>query len=134
MTPCVLGSVALGEMGRIGLADLLLKSCVTGRIVVPLVKCELAEDLGERGVRGLGPSELWAPGDRGDEIFELACTERALRSKLGTAECLTGIFGGNRGSQCGGIVSIEDKLGQEKTRCQVSAGGRGFERGRRSAC
>lgn len=110
MTPGVLGSVVLGEIGRSELADLLLlKSCVTGRIVVPLVKGGLAEDL---GVRGLCPSELWAPGDRGEEIFELSCTERALRSKLGTAECLNGIFDGNRGSQCGGIVSFEGKLGQ----------------------
>lgn len=101
MTPGVLGSGALGETGKIGLADLLPKSCVTGRIVLPLVMGELEADLGERGVRGLGPSELWAPGDRGDVIFESVCRERELRSKLGTVDCLNGIFDRNRGSQGG---------------------------------
>lgn len=65
-------------------------------------KGELDEDLGERGVRGLGPSELWPPGDSGDEIFKFVCRENELRSKLGTAECLEGIFAGvNRGSRGG---------------------------------
>lgn len=69
VTPGLLGSAVLGETGKTGLVDLLLKSWVTGRMVAPLVKGELEEDLGERGVRGLGPSELWAPGVSGDEIF-----------------------------------------------------------------
>ena len=88
-----------------GLWDLVLESCVTGRMVVlfPLKNGELDEDLGERGVRGLGPSELWALGDSGDEIFKFVCREKELRSKLGTAECRDGIFAGvNRGSRwCG---------------------------------
>lgn len=98
--PGVLGSAAVsGETGKIGLVDLLLRSCVTGRIVVPLVKRELLEeDLGERGVRGLGPSELWAPGDSGEEIFGFECRVRELRSKFGTADCRNGILGANRGS------------------------------------
>lgn len=78
---------------------------MTGRMVVlfPLEKGELEEDLGERGVRGLGPSELWALGDSGDEIFKFVCRENELRSKLGTAECRDGILVGvNRGSgRCG---------------------------------
>ena len=88
-----------------GLWDLVLESCVTGRMVVlfPLKNGELDEDLGERGVRGLGPSELWPLGDSGDEIFKFVCREKELRSKLGTAECRDGIFAGvNRGSRwCG---------------------------------
>lgn len=80
-----------------GLVDLLLKSWVTGRIVVPLVKGELEEDLGERGVRGLGPSELWAPGVSGEEIFGFECRDRELRSKFGTVDCLNGILGGVAG-------------------------------------
>lgn len=74
--------------------DLVLESWVTGRIVVPLKNGELDEDLGERGVRGLGPSELWPPGDSGDEIFKFVCREKELRSKLGTAECRDGILTG----------------------------------------
>lgn len=71
--------------------------------MVPLKKGELEDDLGERGVRGLSPSELWPPGDSGDEIFAFVCREKELRSKLGTAECRDGIFakkvGVNRGSE-----------------------------------
>lgn len=103
MTPGVVGSPVeerLGETGNVGLLDLVLESCVTGRMVVPLKKGELDEDLGERGVRGLSPSELWPPGDSGDEIFTFVCRENELRSKLGTAECRDGIFTGvNRGSR-----------------------------------
>lgn len=94
MKPGVGGSAAarLGETGNVGLFDLLFDSWVTGRIVAPLKKGELDEDLGERGVRGLGPSELWAPGVSGDEIFAFACKVEVLRSKLGTVEFLDGIL------------------------------------------
>jgi hypothetical protein len=106
--PGVLGSAAVsGETGKIGLVDLLLRSCVTGRMVVPLVKGELEEeDLGERGVRGLGPSELWAPGDSGEEIFGFECRVRELRSKFGTADFRNGILGANRGSTGGGSEHV----------------------------
>lgn len=117
--PGVRGSaVVLGETGKIGLVDLLLKSCVTGRIVVPLVKGELSEDLGERGVRGLGPSELWAPGDSGDEIFEFESRVRELRSKFRTVDCLSGILGVNRGST-GKETSICNSGWREKDKGQV---------------
>jgi hypothetical protein len=41
-----------------GLLPLLLESWVTGRMVEPLRNGELEEDFGERGVKGLRPSEL----------------------------------------------------------------------------
>lgn len=47
-----------GEVGIIGLVGLLVESWVTGRMVAPLKNGELDTDLGERGVKGLGPSEL----------------------------------------------------------------------------
>jgi hypothetical protein len=41
-----------------GLLPLLLESWVTGRMVAPLRNGELEDDFGERGVKGLRPSEL----------------------------------------------------------------------------
>lgn len=71
---------------------------MTGRIVAPLENGELDEDLGERGVRGLGPSELWAPGVRGEEILPLLLSDlRDLRSRLGTVEFRDGMLGGHGG-------------------------------------
>lgn len=92
--PGVGGSaVRPGDTGARSLSDLLLDSCVTGRMVAPLKKGGLEGDLGERGVRGLGPSELWAPGVSGDEIFALfVCRVEVLRSKFGTVDCLDGIL------------------------------------------
>lgn len=55
------GSVAErpGDLGaRTGLLPLLLESWVTGRMVAPLRNIELEGDFGERGVKGLSPSEL----------------------------------------------------------------------------
>lgn len=95
--PGVGGSAArLGETGMVSLSDLLLDSCVTGRMVAPLKKGELDGDLGERGVRGLAPSELWAPGVSGDEIFAFVCRVEVLRSKFGTVDCRDGIFEAKR--------------------------------------
>lgn len=71
---------------------MLLDSCVTGRMVAPLKNGELVDDLGERGVKGLALSELWAPGVSGDEFFAFACRVKELRSRLGTADCLEGIL------------------------------------------
>ena len=98
--PGVAGSAEVmpGEASNVGLFDLLFESCVTGLIVAPLKNGELDDDFGDRGVRGLGPSELWAPGVSGDEIFASACRVEVLRSKLGTVDCLDGILGVNRGS------------------------------------
>jgi hypothetical protein len=90
--PGVGGSVAApGEEGKAGLSEVWFESCVTGRIVAPLKNCELDEDLGECGVRGLRPSELWAAGDSG-EFFAPACRVDGLRSKFGMIECLEGIL------------------------------------------
>lgn len=91
--PGVAGSAVAGPVD-VGLLWLLwlLDSCVTGLIVAPLKNGELDEDLGEWGVRGLGPSELWAPGVSGDEIFAFPCRVEGLRSKLGTVDCLDGIL------------------------------------------
>lgn len=48
-----------GDLGAItGLLPLLLESWVTGRMVAPLRNGELEADFGERGVKGLRPSEL----------------------------------------------------------------------------
>lgn len=96
--------------------------------MVPLVKGELAEDLGERGVRGLSPSELWAPGDRGDEIFELACRVRELRSKFGRVDCLNGIFDGIVGRKMG--VSCHSAVREAGT-SDMSGIGRGLRRRKR---
>lgn len=68
--------------------------------MVPLKNVELEEDLGERGVRGLGPSEL-APGVCGDEDFVLVWSVEGLRSKLGTVDCLDGILDVDHGSDSG---------------------------------
>lgn len=92
------GAEASGEAGIVGLFTLLFESWVTGRMVAPLKSGELEVDLGDRGVRGLGPSELNAPGDRGEEslpLFESGLNK--LRSRLGTVECRDGILGDNRG-------------------------------------
>lgn len=75
-------------------------------MLAPLKSGELDADLGERGVKGLRPSELWAPGVRGEEIlpwFESDLSD--LRSKLGTAELRDGM-----------LAITED--GSSKTRCQ----------------
>lgn len=67
MIPGVVGSAVAsvdsagkvpGETGDVGLVALLLESWVTGRMVAPLKRGELEADLGERGVKGLRPSEL----------------------------------------------------------------------------
>lgn len=65
VSPGVVGSVAestaegLGKVGIVvGPVGFWLESWVTGRMVAPLEKGELDEDLGESGVRGLGVSEL----------------------------------------------------------------------------
>lgn len=96
--PGVVGSAGPvpGESGRIGLVALVSESCTTGRIVAPLKSGELDADLGERGVKGVGPSELWSPGVTGDEtfsFFDLVLHE--LRSRLGTVEVRFDMLGGN---------------------------------------
>jgi hypothetical protein len=64
-------------------------------MVAPLKRGELDGDLGERGVKGLSPSELW-PGERGDESFPLFKSDlKELKSKLGTVECRDGMLGDN---------------------------------------
>lgn len=99
-----------GEVGKVGLFDLLLlESWVTGRMVAPLKNGELEEDLGERGVRGLGPSELWAPGVSGEAIFTFVWSVAELRSKLGTVDCLDGILGVYRGSEDGPRGNISER-------------------------
>jgi hypothetical protein len=94
--PGVVGSEgpAPGESGRVGLVALLSESCVTGRIVAPLKSGELDADLGERGVKGVGPSELWSPGVRGDGAFAFfESILKELRSRLGTVEDRFGMLG-----------------------------------------
>lgn len=88
-----------GEVGIVvGLVGFWLESRVTGRMVAPLEKGELDEDLGERGDRELGPSELCAPGDSGEEILPLFVSDlRDLRSRLGTVEFRDGMLGGHGG-------------------------------------
>lgn len=88
-----------GEVGIVvGLVGLLLESWVTGRMVAPLENGELDDDLGERGVRGLAPSELWAPGVRGEVTLPLFVSDlRDLRSRLGTVEFRDGMLGGRGG-------------------------------------
>ena len=99
-----------GEVGKVGLFDLLLlESWVTGRMVAPLKNGELEEDLGERGVRGLGPSELWAPGVSGEAIFTFVWSVAELRSKLGPVDCLDGILGVYRGSKDGPRGNISER-------------------------
>jgi hypothetical protein len=81
-----------GESEKVGLVAL-FESCVTGRMVAPLKSGELEADLGERGVWGLGPSELWSFGVRGDEIlsfFDSILNE--LRSRLGTVDARFGML------------------------------------------
>lgn len=95
MNPGVGGSMP-GVCGRIGLVALLSESCATGRIVAPLKSGELDVDLGERGVKGLGPSELRSHGVTGDEalsFFESVLHE--LRSRLGTVDIRFDMLGGN---------------------------------------
>lgn len=103
----MVGSAAVeevpGDVERIGLFSLLFavlsESWVTGRMVVPLTNWKLEDDLGERGVRGLGPSELWAPGVKGDETFASSGSDlNELRSKLDMAESLVGITGVDKGA------------------------------------
>lgn len=96
--PGVVGSAepVSGESGRIGLVALLSESCMTGRIVAPLKSGELDADLGERGVKGVGPSELWSPGVTGDETFSFFDSVlHELRSRLGTVEVRFDMLGGN---------------------------------------
>lgn len=93
--PGVKGSAVAvsGESGRVGLVALLHESCVTGRMVAPLKSGELDADLGERGVRGLSPSELWPFGVSGEEtlsFFDSVLNE--LRSRLGTVELRFGML------------------------------------------
>ena len=98
MIPGVVGSAepVPGESGRIGLVALLSESCITGRIVAPLKRGELDADLGERGVKGGGPSELWSPGVTGDETFSFFDSVlHELRSRLGTVEVRFDMLGGN---------------------------------------
>lgn len=98
MIPGVVGSAepVSGESGRIGLVALLSESCITGRIVAPLKRGELDADLGERGVKGVGPSELWSPGVTGDETFSFFDSVlHELRSRLGTVEVRFDMLGGN---------------------------------------
>lgn len=98
MIPGVVGSAepVSGESGRIGLVALLSESCMTGRIVAPLKSGELDADLGERGVKGVGPSELWSPGVTGDETFSFFDSVlHELRSRLGTVEVRFDMLGGN---------------------------------------
>jgi len=47
-----------GEFRIVGLVASALESWVTGRMVAPLKNGELDPDLGDRGVKGLSPSEL----------------------------------------------------------------------------
>lgn len=71
---------------------------MTGRIVAPLKSGELDSDLGDRGVKGVSPSELCAPGVAGEEslpVFESELTD--FSSKLGTLEFRVGMLGGNGG-------------------------------------
>lgn len=69
---------------------------MTGRIVAPLKSGELDADLGERGVKGVGPSELWSPGVTGDETFSFFDSVlHELRSRLGTVEVRFDMLGGN---------------------------------------
>jgi hypothetical protein len=92
--PGVGGSAAKdpGEVGIVGLFTLLL-SWVTGRIVAPLNSGELDADLGEEGDKGLGKSELCAPGVIGDESFPLfESTFNEPKSRLGTVDCREGIL------------------------------------------
>lgn len=98
----VVGSAAVerdpGDAERAGLSALFSDSWVTGRMVVPLTNGELEDDFGERGVRGLGPSELWASGVKGDVVFASFGSDLdELRSKLGTVEPLVGMLGVDRG-------------------------------------
>lgn len=90
-----------GDFGAMtGLVDLLLESWVTGRMVAPLRNGELEAVFGERGVKGLSPSELWAPGERGVVNFPLVkSTLSDLRSRLGRVELRDGMLGDNRGGQ-----------------------------------
>lgn len=97
--PGVGGSAATdpGEVGIVGLFTLPL-SCVTGRIVTPLNNGELDVDLGDRGVKGLGRSELWAPGVTGEDSLPLFVSVfNDPKSRLGTVDCLEGILNVGRG-------------------------------------
>lgn len=103
--PGVVGSAAVSlfegpdEGGIVvGLVGLSLESWVTGRIVAPLKSGELDSDLGDRGVKGLSPSELCVPGVAGEESLPLLESELTVfRSKLDTLELRVGMMGGNGG-------------------------------------
>lgn len=98
MIPGVVGSAGPvpGESARVGLVALLSESCATGRIVAPLKSGELDADLGERGVKGLSPSELCSPGVTGDETFSFFDSVfHELRSRLGTVEARFDMLGGS---------------------------------------
>lgn len=88
-----------GEAGIVvGLVGLSPESWVTGRIVVPLKSGELDPDLGDRGVKGLSPSELCVPGVAGEESLPLLESELTdFRSKFDTWELRVGMLGGNGG-------------------------------------
>lgn len=89
--PGVGGSAATdpGEVGIVGLFTLLL-SWVTGRIVAPLNNGELDADL---GVKGLGRSELCAPGVMGDESLPLFVSAfNEPKSRFGTVDCREGML------------------------------------------
>lgn len=59
-------------------------------MLAPLKNGELDADLGERGLR---PSELWAPGVRGEEILPLFESDLSdLRSRLGRVESRDGML------------------------------------------
>lgn len=85
--------------------SVLLFDRVTGRIVVPFINGELGDDLGERGVRGLSPSELIAPGVSGVVLLLPGFSKVEPKFRLGTTECLVGILdisGCSAGGRTGG--------------------------------
>lgn len=83
-------------------------------MLAPLKNGELDPDLGERGVKGLRPSELWAPGVRGEEILPVFEPDSSdLRSRLGTVEFRDGM-----------LATTED--GSSKTICKELVGYRRF--------
>lgn len=66
--------------------------------MAPLNNGELDADFGERGVKGLGRSELGAPGVNGEESLPLLESDfNDPRSRLGTVDCLEGMLGADRG-------------------------------------
>ena len=66
--------------------------------MAPLNNGELDVDLGDRGVKGLGRSELWAPGVTGEDSLPLFVSVfNEPKSRLGTVDCLEGILNVDRG-------------------------------------